>query len=364
MAVHGRLSVILAFVLTGISTLIVALRFYSRHFLVGKLSASDWCMLLALIAAWGSAVVNWYMIHFLDYSAKSWQNRETFAEVVTGSLLMFWTYRVNYILDLCLIKTSILLFYSHIAASNKHFHYVVRALLTIILLGGASMIFAAIFMCYPIADAWSFKVFEAGLHGIHAAQCYNPGHFWLFNAAFNLVTDVMIWTLPILFFLNLQTLPLRRRLELIAIFSVGLLAIVASAVRLRIMVLWLSDLVNQGNNTANLLIWSQVEQHTGIVAASIPFLRPIFRRALTKVRSREQPSPSPAVRLVGDGSTPLSPVMPRTPIIPSPSPTFGESDTEFRPPRSSLAPIKPMRSASTWGSTIWDGTQVRQVLSG
>ncbi|CAO2647807.1 Nn.00g087290.m01.CDS01 [Neocucurbitaria sp. VM-36] len=355
MAVHERLAVVLAFVLTGISTIVVALRFYSRHFLVGKLSASDWVMFLALIAAWGSAVVNWYMIHFLDYSGVN--SRETFAVVATGSLLMFWTYRLSYILDLCLIKTSILLFYCHIAASNKRFHYVVRALLTIILLGGASMIFAAIFTCYPISDAWSFEVFERGFYGIHATQCYNPGPFWLFNAAYNLVTDVLIWTLPIFFFLNLQTMALRRRLELVAIFSVGLLAIVASAVRLRIMVLWLSGFVNQGENTANLLIWSQVEQHTGIVAASIPFLRPIFRKALTKARSREQPSPSPVVRLVGEGSTPRNPGIIRTPIIPSPSPTFGDSDSEFRPPRASLAPIEPVHTASTWGSTIWDGTQ-------
>lgn len=215
------------------------------------------------------------------------------------------------------------------------------------------MIFAAIFTCYPVSDAWSFKVFEGGFYGIHATQCYNPVPFWLFNAAYNLTTDVLIWTLPILFFLNLQSMSRRRRIELVAIFSVGLLAIVASAVRLRVMVLWLSDFIHQGENTANLLIWSQVEQNTGIIAASIPFLRPMVRRALSKARTREQPSPSPVVCLVGDGSTPNNAGMPRTPIIPSPSPTFGESDKEFRPPRESLAPIEPVRTTSTWGTTIW-----------
>ncbi|KAH7380696.1 hypothetical protein BKA66DRAFT_128348 [Pyrenochaeta sp. MPI-SDFR-AT-0127] len=360
MAVHEKLSVVLAFVLMGISTIIVALRFYSRHFLVGKLSSSDWVMLLALIAAWGSVVVNWYMIRFMDYSGVD--SRETFAEVASNSLLIFWMYRVSYILDLCLIKTSILLFYDCIAASNTRFRYLVRALLAIVLLGSASMIFAAVFTCYPIADAWSFEVFERGFYGIHATQCYNPGPFWLANAGYNLVTDVMIWTLPIIFFLNLQTMPLRRRLELMAIFSVGLFAIVASAVRLRIMVLWLSGFVQQGENTANLLIWSQMEQHTGIIAASIPFLRPMFRKVLIKARSREQPSPSPVVHLVGHGSTPQNPGVFRPPIIPSPSPTFGGSDKEFRPPRKPLPPVEPIHHGSTWGSAIWDGTQVRQVL--
>lgn len=49
MAIQGKLSVVLAFVLTGLSTIVVCLRFYSRHFLVGKLSAADWVMSLALV---------------------------------------------------------------------------------------------------------------------------------------------------------------------------------------------------------------------------------------------------------------------------------------------------------------------------
>ncbi|KAH7088332.1 hypothetical protein FB567DRAFT_336119 [Paraphoma chrysanthemicola] len=359
MAVHGYLSVVLAFVLTGLSTVVVALRFYSRHFLVGKLSASDWVMFLALLVAWGSVVNNWYAIHFLDYSGVN--SRDTFAVVATGSLLTLWIYRLNYILSLCLIKTSILLFYNYIASSRKSFHCLVRFLLAIILLGSASMIIATVFTCYPIGDAWSFTVFEGGFYGIHATQCYNPGPFWLANAAYNLVTDILIWLLPIVFFLNLKSMKLRRRLELVAIFSVGIVAIIASAARLRVMVLWLSDFIHQGENTANLMIWSQVEQNVGIIAGSIPFLRPIFRRALVRARSREQPSPSPAVCLIRDATPDAHLRVVRTPIIPSPSPTFNGS-REFRMPVSELHPIETAKPESSWGATVWDGTQTRQVL--
>jgi hypothetical protein len=280
--------------------------------------------------------------------------------VATGSLLTLWIYRINYILDLCLIKTSILLFYNYIASSRKSFHYLLRTLLTIILLGSASMIVASILTCRPVSDAWSFTVFEGGFYGIYATQCYNPGPFWLANATYNLVTDVLIWLLPIVFFLNLKTMKLRRRLELVAIFSVGIMAIIASAARLRVLILWLSDFIHQGENTAELMIWSQVEQNVGIIAGSIPFLRPLFRKALLRVRSREQPSPSPAVGLINDG-TPDAHVMARTPIIPSPSPTF-DGSREFRMPRSDLQPIEPARSQCSWGSTVWDGSQVRQIF--
>jgi len=224
------------------------------------------------------------------------------------------------------------------------------------------MIIASILMCIPITDAFGWDAwYRMWVLHIFDLHCYNPNPFWLFNAIYNLVTDVIIWTLPILFFWNLPTMPLRRRLELIAIFSVGIMAVIASALRLYTTIFWLSDYKQQGLTTADLLMWSQVEQHVGLISASIPFLRPLFRRAMVKVRSREQPSPGPGRRLVGDGTPEWTPAMFRTPIIPSPSPTFSRCSREFRPPRGALPPIEPM-STSTWGSTIWDGSQVRQVL--
>jgi hypothetical protein len=278
-------------------------------------------------------------------------------------LLSIWLYRINFILDLCLIKTSILLFYHHIAASNKRFRYVVRVLLAIIILGGIAQIIASIFMCYPITDAFSADTyFRAFVLHIFDAHCYNPNPFWVAMAVYNLTTDVMIWTLPILFFLNLSTMPLRRRLELVAIFSVGIIGIVASSFRLYIVLLWLSDYTQQALSTADLLLWSQVEQHAGLIAASVPFLRPLFRKAVRRARSREQPSPGPALPLVGNDTPEFNPGMFRTPIIPSPSPTFSRCSREFRPPRGGLEPIEPIKTMSSWGSAIWDGSQVRQVL--
>jgi hypothetical protein len=271
-----------------------------------------------------------------------------------------WIYRINYILDLCLIKTSILLFYNYIASTRKSFHYLVRALLFIVLVGSASMIIAAVFTCYPISDSWSFEVFIGRFKGEQPAQCYDPAPFWLANAAYNLVTDIFIWTLPIVFFLNLTTMKLRRRIELVGIFSIGMLAVVGSAIRLRVMVLWLTDFRSQGENQANLMIWSQVEQNIGIIAGSIPFLRPFFRKALLRARSREQQSPGPACLMNG---SPDFHVMPRTPIIPSPTPTL-DGRREFRMPNKDLSPVEQANSRDSFGSGIWDGSQTRHTLPG
>ncbi|KAF2191170.1 hypothetical protein K469DRAFT_732655 [Zopfia rhizophila CBS 207.26] len=291
MAVHGTAAVVVTWALTSLSTIVVALRFYSRYFLVGKISSPDYVMLLALLATWAHAVVTYYQVHFLDYSG-AWESKERLASIVRGSLLTFWIYRIIYILDLCLIKISILLFYNYVASAHKSFHWI---------------------------------VFFNGAKGIKNFKCYNPVILWFFSAGFNLVTDLIIWVLPMPFLLNLQSMPIKRRLELVGIFSIGIIAIIASGIRLWIMVLWTSSFIEQGKQTGNFLIWGQVEPHAGIISASIPFLRPLVRKAFGVGQRREQPSPSPAANLLAQNQTPENPLSPRTPIIPSPSPTIASS---------------------------------------
>ena len=249
-----------------------------------------------------------------------------------------WIFRLNYIIDHLLIKTSILLFYNYVTAAHRAYYWIVRGMLGLVIVAGIVMAFVSIFICNPPQLAWDAKVFFLEFQGIFPTQCMNPSTLWATQAAYNLATDGVIWLLPMPFFMSLRSMPVRRRIELVAIFSLGVVAIAASAVRLHITMRWISNWDESGLQWGNLLIWSQVEQHVGIIAASIPFLRPILRKVVKRVRAR---SPSPDPRLIAGRVTPPSQVnRPRTPIIPSPAPTYG-SDDAFRPPATPLVPIKP-----------------------
>jgi len=272
------------------------------------------------------------------------QDMDIFVRNIRGGLLTFWVYRILYYLDLCFIKLSILLFYNYFASAHRTFHRLVRGLMVFVSVGTLAMIIASIMMCNPPSDAWSVEVFLHGGQGIHDFKCYDPTILWFFSAGFNLVTDFVIWVLPIPFLLNLQSMPVRRRLGLVAIFSVGILAIVASAIRLWIMTLWTSSFVEQGKQTGNFLIWGQVEQHAGIISASIPFLRPIYRKLFgSSQQRRHQPSPGPIRKLLAKNATPEVATLEvhRTPIIPSPSPT-ATAHSAFRMSPSPLSPISPI----------------------
>ncbi|KAF2730811.1 hypothetical protein EJ04DRAFT_30741 [Polyplosphaeria fusca] len=350
MAVPVMSLLVTAFTLTSLSTIVVMARFYSRCFLVRKLSSSDWVMLAAVICTWGSSVTNYYQAKFQDYSHV--HDKNSWAVVVTGGNLSWWIHRLFYIVDTCLIKTSILLFYNYIASSHKSFHRITKGMIAIILFASIGMLVAAICSCIPVADAWSFEIFYDSFFGEIKGHCYNPNILWFFSAGFNLVTDTMIWLLPPIFLLNLQALDTKRKLELIGIFSIGIVAVIASAIRLWVLTLWTSGFIQSGNQAVMLLIWGQVEQHAGIISASIPFLRPLYRKLRFKLPRRSQSSPTP--KLIAPHWTPEGrPVPPRTPIIPSPSPTLGGSSTEaFRVPSSPLTPIAPFRPEEAIRATV------------
>ncbi|KAF2280313.1 uncharacterized protein EI97DRAFT_118539 [Westerdykella ornata] len=398
-AVHARLAVVLAFTLTSLSTVVVALRyvncnhvhakprrrgspfssFYCRYGLLRKLSPSDWVMLFALLSTWGTTVTNYYQIHFMDYSKVN--SEQSYMVVVVGNLLSFWVYRLFYILNLCLIKISILLFYKYITSVRKSFHLLVKILLIVVISCSIGMFIASILVCNPPSDAWSYDVFMMPFYGRWPTQCYNPLYIWFSTASFHLLTDLVVWFLPIPFFLNLQSMPLKRRLGLAGIFSIGIVAIAASAVRLWVLKQWALDgFEKQGERAADLLIWGQVEQHAGIIAASIPFLRPLVKKVVglpkhvvvARRKGREGQSPSPAAKLmaqnhaaggggfgfggheggggaafVGTPERDSTPVPHRTPIIPSPSATYASEAREregetFKMPVTPLSPVFPV----------------------
>lgn len=250
-----------------------------------------------------------------------------------------WIFRLNYIIDHLLIKTSILLFYNYVAAAHRSYYWIVRTMLAFVIVSSVTMAVVSILICHPPRVAWDGYVFlDELVRQVRPEKCINPTPLWRTQASYNLATDVIIWLLPMPFLISLRSMPIRRRVELIAIFSLGIIAIGASAIRLFFTQRWLEGWEESGLQWGNLLVWSQVEQHTGIIAACMPFLRPIMRKILKRVRAR---SPSPGPQLIAERITPsVLAIPPRAPIIPSPAPTFG-SDDAFRPPATPLSPIKP-----------------------
>ncbi|EAQ93100.1 hypothetical protein CHGG_01335 [Chaetomium globosum CBS 148.51] len=112
----------------------------------------------------------------------------------------------------------------------------------------------------------------------HASPAYP---FWYINAAGNIITDIVIFVLPLP---ALCRLNLRRgqKLALLGVFSLGFFTCAISVIRIQY--LKLSADVTWDNVGAS--CWSIGEVCSGITCACLPTLRPCFARCLPALRTQ------------------------------------------------------------------------------
>ncbi|KAJ4291775.1 hypothetical protein N0V90_009670 [Kalmusia sp. IMI 367209] len=238
----------------------------------------------ALLLTWGNTVINYYQDQtsgqFRPSMFRIPEKRPQIEKALHGTLLTWYIYRMTYGVALCFVKLSILFFYRTIA-SHRTFRRMVYGTITFVILYTIATTFAAAFQCQNPAQSFDTTGYLSQFDGNPNTKkphfkCYDPTHLWVFTAAVNLFTDVLILLLPIPTLLGLRV-PMSKRLALVGIFSVGIMAIVASCVRMWVMALWSESPQNSALFGSDLLLWGQVETNSGIVSASVPFLRLFFR---------------------------------------------------------------------------------------
>ncbi|KAF1913236.1 hypothetical protein BDU57DRAFT_522013 [Ampelomyces quisqualis] len=203
---------------------------------------------------------------------------------------------MTYIMALGFVKLSILFFYRAIA-SHRTFRRYVNATIIFVCMYTFAAAIASAFQCETPSDSWATAGYLAQFDGDPKTKrprikCYDPIKLWVFSAAINLVSDVIIMLLPIPALLSLRV-PMSKRLALIGIFSIGIMAIIASSVRMWVMMLWAESPWNSARYGSDLLLWGQVETNSGIISASVPFLRMLFVRRKKETQRKVEASPSP-----------------------------------------------------------------------
>lgn len=221
--------------------------------------------------------------------------------------MSWWTYRITYVIGLFLVKLSILFFYRAIASQVK-FRRLVYISMVFVSLYTFSFTIASIFQCDNPSDSWNVGFYLSQFDGVPGRQqrpkCFEPTRLWAASAAINLFSDLFIILLPIPTILGLRV-PMNKRMALIGIFSIGIMAIVASCVRMWVMALWSESPQNSAEFGADLLLWGQVETNSGIISASVPFLRLIFRGRDRRESSEKQRVLSPPKQIPDSDNKPM-----------------------------------------------------------
>jgi hypothetical protein len=138
-----------------------------------------------------------------------------------------------------------------------------------------------LFQCTPIAAGWSFR-----LRIPPSTHCMSNRRYTfigLMNSIVNIITDVLFTVIPVPVVLKLKVNK-RTKATLIAFLSLGFVACVAGIIKAHSQVTAMATPDAAFENSFQ--IWYMLELCLGILAASLPTLKPLFAAVLGGARSR------------------------------------------------------------------------------
>ncbi|KAI7305327.1 hypothetical protein KC315_g14736, partial [Hortaea werneckii] len=266
-------------VFTVLACLVVALRLYTRLFIVRRSGWDDAfiCIACILSVAMGVSIckqANYGMgIHQATLDSSN----------VRNAFAWFWNFIWLYYASLACTKLSILLQYLRIFP-HTHFTRACYVLLCIVVVWGIWAVFSGMFTCVPVAKFWTESSWD--IEG-----CMPRLALWYSNAAINIATDLATTLLPLPLIRQLA-IPRRQRMILMWVFALGGFTCLMSVLRLA----YIYPLAVSPDTTWNSplpAIWSCVEANTAILCSCAPTLKGLIQKffptVLDSIRSHQTP---------------------------------------------------------------------------
>ncbi|KAH8682676.1 hypothetical protein BX600DRAFT_485848 [Xylariales sp. PMI_506] len=181
---NSELLLVTSIIFTSLAFVAVALRMYTRLFLVGSAGADDYLIVASLIQ-FGLGT------HFDTFTT----------DQLVKFLQALWATIPVYNLSLVLCKLSIIFQYRRIFATSL-IRKVCNITIGVLFAYGCWTVIGSICMCIPIQYFW----------GDGQGYCMNREAFWFSNAALNIVSDLYILMIPVPLIRSLQV---ENRLKLV-----------------------------------------------------------------------------------------------------------------------------------------------------
>ncbi|OHW96441.1 CFEM domain-containing protein, partial [Colletotrichum incanum] len=183
---------------------------------------------------------------------------------------VFYVDSCLYLLLLGLTRISILCFYLRLFPYQR-FCRLCYVLLAIVSLSTTLFVAMAIVQCVPIAYNW-----EGWKGDFGSVKCFDLNVLSWATSAIGIALDTIILILPMPLVVKVKSTP-RRKFMIISMFSLGIIIVIASSVRLRFNILY-GDSVNITWDYVDLMIWTGVEVATSITVTSLPSIRLMLHR--------------------------------------------------------------------------------------
>ncbi|KAM0720281.1 hypothetical protein Q7P37_004417 [Cladosporium fusiforme] len=261
---------------TFAALVVVCLRLYVRIRMLRFVGPDDWTMVAASLMALGTFVClcgesKYGMGRHREWQ-KPWMFKPFLQWLFAHNLLVMW--------GIVLVKISIAFFLMRIML-QKAWKIFLWASVVFLACFALACTGTLVFACTPVAASWDFTI-----RSDPNTRCFSYrtfGNIGLFNSIINIITDVVFVVIPIPIVLRLQVNQ-ATKVSLILVLSLGFVACAAGIVKARLQA---TAFETPDQGFQNLFhLWFVLELCLGILAASLPTLKPLFTAVLEGTRSR------------------------------------------------------------------------------
>ncbi|KAH8776000.1 hypothetical protein F5882DRAFT_162477 [Hyaloscypha sp. PMI_1271] len=242
------------------STIFVLARLYTRSIITKSWGWDDTLITVSWLASLCLAVLDCL---FVKFGSGRHSFLQTLPDVIATLKLAFIS-RIIYQFVICITKLGICTFYMRVF-QDKQSKRVIYSLLGFIAITALIIELAFLFSCKPVSGAWAIP-----------PTCASPLASFYANTITGVIADVALMVFVIPRVLPLQ-LPLKQKIILLSVVSLGLLIIVAACIRLD-RIIMLDESNDKTWDVSDLTTWTSIEVSVGLFCASAPAIRPLIRK--------------------------------------------------------------------------------------
>ncbi|PTB69582.1 hypothetical protein BBK36DRAFT_1138006 [Trichoderma citrinoviride] len=252
-----------------ITSIFFFLRMYGRIVMLRKFQAEEMMAILAYGCYWGAIISSFMMLKYPGYLVHAWNVR--LINVIPTTYWVF-VYGVFYSIVLPLLKVAIMVEWVRLfvptTKSRSPFFWGVCVISFVQIAAGIAIVIALNMQCTPHQRIWDFRV---------EGTCFNLYTLQVISASIQLGSDVAMFCLPQHTIWTLK-MTWQKRLGVAAIFSMGVLAIVAASFRVDVT-------VQHGNSPdsiytlAPIVFWASAEMTCGFFILCVPCIPKIIQEA-------------------------------------------------------------------------------------
>ncbi|KAF8542634.1 hypothetical protein BDD12DRAFT_336991 [Trichophaea hybrida] len=256
----------------AVTALVVCARFYARARIVYSIGADDWCILFACMGLFITIGLHIKMTYLgmgkHSYDQVPSQTKERF---IDGGMA-----RLIYMPTSALIRISTLLFVRRLSP-HRFVHYSTIILIVTCIFAAFSICVILLFRCIPVYVFFlpvENRPSNTRCYGSEPAICYAI-------PIVSVVLDFMVWLVPVVTVYRMSSLGWQKKLILIGVLGMGLLASIAAVIEVGVVASFFQDIPWGGGKMS---LWVCVELGMGIIAASMPSLYPLVKMGVKRSR--------------------------------------------------------------------------------